>query len=206
MIPLIFHSYFQQSKQLCLYRIGSQKLCSTLSFPHVHTIVLIHCSRIGVSNVLTPSRFPNLKSIHYLSAHPGQVDIYKRFPNNLEWLFPNKKYMFYNCMMEAGMGRVEERLISTYVHRVTDQYIKLHIPKYGLYHGKVYQKHLLSYLQKPYQPSPSYLEDANDEDLFEEQSTTSISNYIREKTELDFFELLMESCDKEEKIMGNISL
>jgi hypothetical protein len=108
--------------------------------------------------------------------------------------------------MEAGMGRVEERLISTYVHRVTDQYIKLHIPKYGLYHGKVYQKHLLSYLQTPYQPSPSYLEDANDEDLFEEQSTTSISNYIREKTELDFFELLMESCDKEEKIMGNISL
>lgn len=205
MIPIIFRSYFQQSNQLCLYRIGSEPLCSTLSLPHVHTVVLAHCSRIGVSNVLTPERFPNLKSVHYLSAHPGQVDIYKRFPNKLQWLFPNDQYLFYNCMLEAGIGRVEERLISTYIHRVVGQHIKLHIPKYGIYNGNTYHKYLLSYLQEPYCPSPSYLRESNEE-LFEEESDTSISNYIRVQTDIDYFTMLMRDCEKEEKILRNISL
>jgi len=207
MLSVIFHSYLHQSKTACLYRIGSEYLCPTLSFPHIHTVSLIHCSRTGVSNVLTPHRFPNLKTVHYLSAHPGQADIYRRFSQPIDWVFPNQKYVFYNYMMDAGMGRVEHRLIRKYIHRIrTHPYeVELNLPGYGSYDGEQYHSQLIRALQQSYTPSyPKVILFQNDITIehnpyFESSSTNSLSSYLEAKKDDDFFKILMDDCKKEEK-------
>ena len=203
MLSVIFHSYLQQSKTACLYRVRSEALCPTLSFPHVHTVSLIHCTRNGVSNVLTPHRFPNLKTVHYLSAHPGQADIYRRFSQPIEWVFPNRDYVFYNCMLEAGLGRVENRLIRNYIHKIHNHpyNVRINLPGYGGCDGEKYRVQMLRTLQQPYQPSylPVIFLQNNHTPRIEYDSDTSLSSYLEKKTADDFFKVIMDDCEKEEK-------
>jgi len=202
----IFRAYFQQTSSLCLYRIHSEALSSTRSFPDVHTVSLIHCSRVGVRNVLTPQRFPNLQTIHYLSAHPGQTDIYRRFKKPVEWVFPNRKYVFYNCMMDAGMGRIDNHLIRKYIERlhIYPYEIELNLPGYGRYNGIDYHSHLLRCLKEPYTPSSPEIPILKSQDqeynpYFDCGDANSFSSYLELKKEDDFFTMIMEDCEEEEK-------
>jgi hypothetical protein len=197
MLSAIFHSYVRKSATLCLYQVGDHYLAPKLVFPHVQTLALIHCSRNGVQNVLTPSRFPNVKTVHYLSAHPGQVDLYRRFPSNIDWVFPNSKYIFYKCMIDAGIGRVDPQIISRYVYRVLDNDIHIKLPGYGIYIGKHYRTHMNKYLEREYMPSKPLVSPfvpINEDD----DEETVVSKFLREQKDIDFFNRIMNTCNEED--------
>jgi hypothetical protein len=198
------YSHFQNSKNVCFYKIGAQPFHPRLSFPNVTTATLIHCSRAGVNRLLSPSFFPNLKTVHYLSAHPGQVDLYRRFSKPLHWLFPNRTYGFYNAMIEAGHGHVENHLFRSYFHHFDSNGAQLNLPGYGLHDADTYHKKLLYYVKHtPVSPSSKPL--LSDENEFENPyfecggSQGSIHEYVQERMECDFFKSIMDDCEKEEK-------
>ena len=141
--------YFQRTTNLCVLQLDKEPFTPSLSFPHATTLTLINCSRKGVSRILTPSIFPNLTHIHYLSGHPGQVDVYRRFTNPLQWVFPNRKHPFYEHMIDSGQGRVENRLIGHYIHTFHDSGMVLNLPGYGFYEGQGYVSQLKSYFNQP---------------------------------------------------------
>ena len=197
------YSHFQHSKNVCFYKIGSQPFHPSLCFPNATTATLIHCSRAGVNRLLSPSFFPNLKTVHYLSAHPGQVDLYRRFPNPLHWLFPNRTYGFYNAMIEAGNGHVENRLFRSYVHQFDSNGTQLNLPGYGLHDSETYHKKLLYYVKHiPVSPSGLSLPDPNQ---FENPhfecggAQGSVHEYLQERMECDFFQSVLDDCEKEER-------
>jgi hypothetical protein len=200
------YSYLQHSKNVCFYKIGSQPFHPRLSFPNATTATLIHCSRVGVDRLLSPSFFPNLKTVHYLSAHPGQVDVYRRFSKPLHWLFPNRTYGFYNAMIEAGHGHVENRLFRSYLHFDSNgtHGTKLNLPGYGILHSDTYHKQLIHYVQ--YLPVSSTATNVSlpDSDQFENPhfecggSQGSVHEYFQERMEYDFFKSIMDDCEKEE--------
>jgi hypothetical protein len=197
------YSYLQHSKNVCLYKIGSQPFTPQLSFPNATTATLIHCTREGVHRLLSPSFFPNLRTVHYLSAHPGQVDIYRRFSKPLHWLFPNRMYDFYNAMIEAGHGHVQNRLIRSYIHQFDSNGAQLNLLGYGVHDASTYHKKLLHYLQHLPQSS-SYELPLPDENEFDNPhfecggSQGSVHEYIQQRMESDFFKSVMEDCEKEE--------
>ena len=197
MLSAIFHSYVRKSATLCLYQAGDHYLAPHLVFPHVQTVALIHCSRNGVKNVMTPSRFPNVKTVHYLSAHPGQVDLYRRFPSTIDWVFPNSKYIFYKCMINAGKGRVDPALINKYVYRMIENDIHIKLPGYGTYIGRQYRTQLNKYLEREYVPSNPLVGPfvpINEED----DGHTALSQFLKEQKEIDFFNLIMSTCAEED--------
>jgi hypothetical protein len=155
MNPFLWH--FQRTRHLCVYQYQYLKTCplpTTLFFPYVTTLTLIDCSRRGVSHLLFPERFPQLKEIRYLSGHPGIYNIYERFPKSVSWVFPNRDYAFYNCMVEAGIGKKNNDLILSYImgQKVKDNmtYFDIHVPGYGHTDGNFYQSHMHHYFQNPH--------------------------------------------------------
>jgi hypothetical protein len=197
-----------------LYQIGNTPIPSSLFFPKASTITLIHCTPAGVSNILQPSIFPNLRQVHYLSCHPGTLDLYKRFKKPLVWLFPNSRYSFYKCMMEEGLGRVENRLIRTYIQQFNNESkhsrIDINLPGYGYIEGGWYKRQVEDYfLQRKLhtclvhsQHIPheySYLYTPNP-DLFDEpnpyadcgSTQGSMSSFLEQKMENDFMNHIMK--------------
>lgn len=190
MRSVIFHP------TLCLFRIQSEALSPVMCFPHVHAVSLIHCSRKGVSNVLTPERFPNLKTVQYLSAHPGQADIHRRFSKKIEWIFPHRNYAFYDCMMEAGLGRIDPQLLHRYLYqlRLHPYKARLNLPGYGICDGEQYRSQMIRFLQKAcIQPIIHYTTPYGNYD-------NSLSAYMNERKERDYFKMIMDDCEAEEKI------
>ena len=153
MIPSLIPYHVQQTSHLCLYQLCKKPVPPTLFFPKVKTVSLINCSSTGISNILRPSIFPNLDEVHYLSAHPGRFDLHIQFQKPISWVFPNLRYAFYQCMIEAGHGRVENQLISTYIQ----QFVKfprrtemmIYLPGYDVIAGSEYARHLRQYLYQP---------------------------------------------------------
>jgi len=144
--------YFQRTQHLCVYQFKTNPLPSTLIFPYVTKLTLIDCSRNGVSHLLFSERFPQLKQIQYLSGHPGIYDIHQRFPKSVSWVFPNRDYAFYNCMVEAGLGQKNNDLILSYImgQKVKDKmYFDIHVPGHGRTDGELYQTHMNHYFQHP---------------------------------------------------------
>ena len=194
-----------------MYQFGNQPISSTLQFPNARTVTLINCSREGVERILTPSIFPNIEEVHYLSAHPGQVDIYQRFSKPISWIFPNSQYIFYKCMIEAGVGRVENRLISTYVHSVGLHHNQIHmdlnIPQYGLTISDTYRVRLHHYLRYQHYPLITEL----DHDHFygephplDPRDTNDIRPFfLQDYVDRMFFDAIMDECEKEEKAIKN---
>lgn len=211
MISNTFLKYITRTSNLCIYQFGNQQISPTLQFPNARTVTLINCSREGVNRILTPSIFPNMREVHYLSAHPGQVDIYQRFSRPISWVFPNSDYIFYKCMIEAGLGRVENRLISTYIRSVdlhqnqisTD----LNIPQYGLTNGGPYRARLHHYLRYQRYPLTSELEHdhlhGEPEPIDCDDTYDVRSSFLQDYTEHIFFNAILEDCDREEKIIKN---
>jgi hypothetical protein len=192
-----------------MYRFRNQEISPTLQFPKARTVTLINCSRDGVDRILTPSIFPNIEEVHYLSAHPGQVDIYRRFSKPISWVFPNSHYIFYKCMIEAGMGRVENKLISSYIYSIdqNQNHTDLNIPHYGLTAGNSYRVRLHHYLRYQHYPliteidHDHYYGEPHPHDCRDTYDTLPffLQNYI----ERTFFDNVLDECDKEEQVIKN---
>lgn len=218
MVLSLIPYHVQQTSHLCLYRLCKKPIPSTLFFPKVKTVALIHCSSAGISNILRPSIFPNLSEVHYLSAHPGRVDLYTQFKKPISWVFPNLRYAFYDCMIQAGQGRIENALIHTYIH----QFIKypngakmmIHLPGYDVVNGSEYMRHLRPYIYRPpllqtyaNEISQYYLHRynplSNGENIlphFENGSNDhSFSTLFRQQLEKEFMDYILEKCEEEFK-------
>jgi hypothetical protein len=219
MVLSLIPYHVQQTSHLCLYRLCKKPIPPTLFFPKVKTVALIHCSSAGISNILRPSIFPNLREIHYLSTHPGRVDLYKQFQPSVSWVFPNLRYAFYDCMIQAGRGRVENHLISTYIH----QFVKfprgakmmIYLPGYDVINGSDYMRYLRKYL---YQPNPyqTYSNEISQyyhhhyDPLSNGQSILyssvegglkedSLSAFFRQQLEDEFMDYILSECKEEMK-------
>jgi hypothetical protein len=221
MVLSLIPYHVQQTSHLCLYRLCKKPVPPTLFFPKVKTVALIHCSSAGISNILRPSIFPNLSEVHYLSAHPGRFDLHTQFKTPISWVFPNLRYTFYDCMVQAGHGRVEHQLISTYIH----QFIKfprgaemmIHLPGYDVVNGSEYVRHLRQYLYQSnrhryqtyaneiseyysyrYDPHPTLFN--NSYFKFEGESKEhSLSTYFRQQLEREFMDYILSECADELK-------
>jgi hypothetical protein len=213
MLSSIFHHYIHRTKTLCLYGIQTPTIYSKLIFPQATTLALVHCSRDSIQHLLSPTHFPNLKTIHYLSAHPGKVDIYRMFPSSVSWVFPNRNYLFYQCMMEAGLGHIDPSLVRRYIHRIHRNHTRMEadllLPDFGVYKGSYYRAQFTQYLSAPYHPvQHNYLQfdtlftGLSRQDVSDDTNhhTSPIQNYIDDKITNDFFEGIMIDCEKEEKL------
>lgn len=212
MLSSIFHHYIQRTKTVCLYGIHQTPIASKLIFPQATTVAVINCSRDGVQDMLIPRHFPNVKTIHYLSAHPGKVDIYRSFHPSVSWVFPNRDYAFYRCMIEAGKGVSNPQLTARYIRKVYKRQNKmevdLYLPGFGAYRGGVYRAQFLKYLTTPYHPiQHNYsgldtlftgLSEEKDKEEEDVSPQSAIQNYVEEKIAREFFEGIMEECVKDE--------
>lgn len=210
MLSLRFMSYIQRTSNICIYQLGEQILSPKLYFPNVRTATLIQCQPKGVSRILTPEIFPNLKAVHYLSANPGQADVDKRFSSSVQWLFPNGHYIFYKCMMEAGRGQIENRLIRTYIHhyRKTEggDRLQINLPNYGVQYGNIYRSQLHHYLQNQHrvltteydiEDTPIYVNPFEHYTHFDcGDASTSLHEFMQQKMEREFFDALIQDNKK----------
>ena len=112
-------------------------------------------------------------------------------------------------MIEAGLGRVENRLISSYIHSVDqDQnqiYADLCLPHYGMTIGEPYRTRLHHYLRYQHYPLTSELEHDHlhgEPEPFDCQDDTRLP-FLQDYTDSIFFNAIMEECEKEEKAIKN---
>jgi len=158
----MFKTYIQTTSTLCIYQLRQERICPSIYFPNVDTLALIRCNPDGISNIIKSSIFPNLKTIHYLSLHPGDYQIQKRFSNSrISWVFPAKPYTFYDNMVYGGLGKKDNTLITQYIDSKstvdlstcnTSFYLKL--PEYNkknnaIVHDKQYRAYMMNYLLDP---------------------------------------------------------
>jgi len=153
-----FVKHIENTNNLCVYKLGSYPLPTNLLFPKADTLTLINCNKKGIQNILNPAFFPSLKKVNYLSVHPGDYEIYKRFGNQLEWVFPNKRYDFYDYMMSLGSGKKDVNLIHTYIKNKqiidgTNDFdisykFDLNIPNYLIVVSELYKSQFYEYLVK----------------------------------------------------------
>jgi hypothetical protein len=151
-----FVKYIENTNNLCICKLGSHKLPSNLFFYKVSTITLINCSANGVSNILNPIYFPNLRKINYLSLNPGDILIHDRFKTPIEWVFPNRNYTFYRNTISQGLGYYDNNLIDKYINsfELTDSFSEfdlsidyiLNVPDYGVISADWYTKQFYNYL------------------------------------------------------------
>jgi len=147
------YSVFNKTPIFCLYKYQNLYPLKGV-FPNVHTLTFIQCTQIAP--LLQSSVFPNVHTIHYLSA-PSKEFI----PNALrfKWVFPSLVHPFYSGMMEAGIGRIDEQLINTYIDSMIPSEnglmdISLHIPEYGIIDGDRYEYYMRYFFTKNIQCSP----------------------------------------------------
>ena len=150
----IFTYYFQRARHLSVYQYQKlQNLPNHLIFPYVTKLTLINCTPLGISHLLYSHRFPKLEQIVYLSGHPGNYHIHERFPRSVKWIFPNRDYSFYNCMLEAGFGVKSNTIITEniYSKSVKNGLISfdIHVPGYGRRDGVLYKEHMDNYFYHP---------------------------------------------------------
>lgn len=218
MVSSLIPYHIQQTSHLCLYQLGKKPFPSTLFFPKVKTVALIHCTSAGISNILRPSIFPNLSQVHYLSAHPGRIDLYTQFKKPISWVFPNLRYGFYDCMIQAGQGRVENQLIRAYIHEFVKfprgAQMMINIPGYDVVKGSEYMRHLHPYLYQSqscsyskeisqyyahqYDPSPNLFDHPNP--YFEcGSSEHSLSTFFQQQLEDEFMNYIIDECEADMK-------
>ena len=150
----IFTYYFQRARHLSVYQYQYlNNLPVGLIFPYVTNLTMIDCSSLGISNLLYSHRFPKLEQIVYLSGHPGAYDIHTRFPKSVKWIFPNRDYSFYNCMLDAGFGIKNNTVITENIYSASVKNgipsFDIHIPGYGRRDGSIYKEHMYHYFHHP---------------------------------------------------------
>lgn len=156
-----FVNHIDSTHNLCVYKLGSHYIPNHIFFPKVENITLINCSRDGILNILNPNIFPNLSKVNYLSASPGNFEIYERFDDKIKWIFPNKSYEFYDFMVKTGRGIKDSQLIKNYIvhKKIRDGknefdisfHFDLNIPGFGIVDGEWWSSQFYEYLlQKQY--------------------------------------------------------
>ena len=192
----IFTAYLHQARTVVLYRLPATiRPCSY--FPLATTVAVIDCEPDAVHRMLARHQFPRLQHVHYLSGHPGRIDLYQGLPE-CKWVFPNQDYGFYQCMVDAGWGRVDRRLIPTYIDRVHGAGMDLRLPGLGVYPGVSgyvnearslvtgYHWHLMEYIHTPYRPIQGVLADA-----FEELHTETQDTWRETRLEKEVMEAIL---------------
>lgn len=150
--------HIQSTKNVCLYKLGNHYIPENISFPNAKTLTLINCNHGGILNIFTPSIFPNITDVNYLSADPGDFKLYERYNDMLKWTFPNKTYEFYDFMVKNGRGKKDPELIRKYLtnKKIIDGKngfdisfeFDLNIPDYGIVNGEWWRSQFYEYLVK----------------------------------------------------------
>jgi len=152
-----FVSHMESSRHLLFYRLGSYPLPMGFHFPHVTSLSVVQCTPTAISQLLHPSYFPSLQQIQYLSGHPGDVLIHRRFllgkPPHIVWKFPTLSHPFYDAMTEAGWGRRDDWLVVNHVVRPKQMgegktWFDLYLPGKGVVCGKWYYTQQMAYLRR----------------------------------------------------------
>ena len=151
-----FITHIESVPNLCMYKLGSHYIPDNVIFPKAESVTLINCSHQGILNILTPTVFPNLSKVNYLSADPGDFKIYERWNDSLKWVFPNKSYEFYDFMVQSGRGKKDNNLIKEYVanKKIIDGkngfdisfHFDLNIPGFGITDGEWWRSQFYEYL------------------------------------------------------------
>lgn len=197
-----FFDFLSHSTSLCLYDIRHLSN-RTFVFPNVKTLSLIRCHHRVISTLLTPFHFPNLRTIHYLSLHPGSTDLHQRFSRSCKWIFPEINYPFYEWMVQSGHGRYDPFIINQYITRSTmvNQRIEfdLRLPGDFIVEGYLYKRGLFEYIYEKHvsKDKPSSFLVSHSSPLFSQE--TFHSNYIKKRTRDTFINCLIE---EEEKDLG----
>ena len=141
------YSVLNKTPTMCFYKYQNLYPLKGV-FPNVHTLSLIQCTQIAP--LIQLSVFPNLRTIHYLSSPPKELilDAFK-----FKWVFPSLVHPFYSGMMEAGIARIDEQLIPTYIDSMIPAEdglmdISLHIPEYGIIDGDRYEYYMRHFFTK----------------------------------------------------------
>jgi hypothetical protein len=150
-----FVKYIENTSNVFIYKFDGKHVPSNITFPTAETVTIINCSKDGVFNTLTPYIFPNIKTINYISTHPGDYHIYKRFTKKpIKWIFPNKNYHFYTYMEVIGLGNKDDKLMNTYIKNKkiidTSEFnicfsCDIEIPDYKLVDGEWYRQQFNTY-------------------------------------------------------------
>lgn len=137
---LNFVKHIESTNNLCMYKLNMHILPKNIFFPNATSITLINCNINGILNIVTPTIFPNLSNVNYLSIDSGlESKICEQF-NNISWVFPNKSYEFYDFIIKKGCGRKDSNLIKEYLINDNDNdnnndnnplKFNLHIPDFG---------------------------------------------------------------------------
>ena len=151
-----FVKHIDSTSNICLYKLSTHYIPNNIVFPKADTLTLINCNKVGILNILTPTIFPNLSKVNYLSTDPGDFKIYERFNDKIKWVFPNKTYDFYDFMVKTGRGTKDLELIKTYLtnKRIIDGkngfdisfQFDLNIPGYGIIDGDWWRSQFYEYL------------------------------------------------------------
>jgi hypothetical protein len=190
-----FKKYIESANNICVYKLGATPIVPKIIFPNAKTITLINCNKMGISNILKTETLPNLENVNYLSAHPGDYNIYNRFSDSVKWIFPNKDYDFYNNMVVKGRGKKDENLIKNYIisKKIIDGSngfdisfeFDLSIPGYGITSGEWWRYQFYEYLaQNLYSMPPqstnkqtvAFLQEIEELQLEKEIVTSKIEN------------------------------
>lgn len=147
--------HINTTSNLCIYKFCGL-VPNGLIFPNTTTLTVINCSKFGVNNIFNPNIVPNLKRINYISTQPSDTTLYRRFPDSVEWVFPNKNLDFYNNMVSSGRGKKCNNLINEYVasKKIIDGTgnfdiefeFDLKIPDFGYVNGDWWRSQFNSYL------------------------------------------------------------
>jgi hypothetical protein len=151
-----FIKHIDSTHNLCIYKLGAHYIPDSVIFPKANSITLINCNSVGILNIVTPTVFPNLSKVNYLSTDPGDFKIYERFNDKIKWIFPNKTYEFYDFMVKTGRGKKDSQLIKKYVanKRIIDGKngfdisfdFDLNIPGFGITNGEWWRSQFYEYL------------------------------------------------------------
>lgn len=153
-----FICHIERAKNVCIYKFGNYNIPKNIIFPNANAITLINCTGNGILNILSPSIFPNLNTINYLSVSTGNYAFHHRFKPNTKWVFPDKNYEYFNFMVEMGYGTKDPELIKRYVanKKIIDGKSEfdisydfdLNVPDYGIVNGEWWRIQFYEYLSR----------------------------------------------------------
>jgi hypothetical protein len=153
-----FINHIGKTKSLCIYKLGNHIIPKNIFFPNAKYLTLINCNNNGVVRMLYPEIFPNIKVINYLSTNIGNYTFHKRFSKNVQWVFPDKNYEFFNFMVETGYGKKDPDIIKRYISnkKIIDGKngfdisfeFDINVPGYGIVNGEWWRSQFYEYLVK----------------------------------------------------------
>lgn len=198
-----FVKHIESANNLCIYRLGSHYIPPKISFPNADTVTLINCTRTGISSILNHSILPNITRINYLSTHPGDYSIYERIRYDVDWVFPDKAYDFYDYMVSAGRGKKDPLLIKRYIanKRIIDGHngfdisfnFDLNVPGFGITDGQWWSSQFYEYLvTKQNNVSISLTEAENLHIMQEIEEYVLQKEHMKAALENDYFNCIIE--------------